>query len=62
MRDKHGFTPHDYETATQVMAKSKIVKKWAQGEAAAFGVSLDTPNGRKFFKEKCQEQAQRIVK
>lgn len=62
MRDKHGFTPHDRETAVEVMVKSKIVQDWARGEARAFGVSLDTPTGRKFFREKCREQAQRLVK
>ena len=62
MRDKHGFTPHDREIAVQVMSKSKIVRKWAEGEAEAFGVSLNTPTGRKFFTEKCREQAQRLVK
>lgn len=62
MRDKHGFTEHDRETAIQVMTKSKIVRDWAKGEARAFGVSLDTPTGRKFFEEKCRKQAERLVK
>lgn len=61
-RDKIGFTPHDYEITIRVMARSKIVQKWARGEAEAFGVSLDTPAGRKFFEEKCREQAQRLIK
>lgn len=62
MRDKHGFTPRDRETAVKVLMHSKIVQKWARGEARAFGVDLDTPAGRKFFQEKCREQAERIVK
>ena len=62
MKDKYGFTPHDHEVAVQVMSKSKIVRKWAQGEAEAFGVDLSAPAGRKFFEEKCREQAQRLVK
>lgn len=62
MRDKHGFTPHDREIAVQVMMKSKMVQDWARGMAEAFGVSLDTPTGQKYFKEKCREQAQRLVK
>jgi len=61
-RDKNGFTERDHEIAIQVMAKSKIVQKWARGEARAFGVSLDTPTGKKFFEEKCREQAERLVK
>ena len=61
-RDKHGFTPHNREVAIEVMAKSKIVQDWARGLARAFGVDLNTPNGRKFFEEKCREQAQRLVK
>ena len=62
MKDKHGHTPHDREIAVQVMSKSKIVWKWAQGELAAFGLGIDTPAGRKFFEEKCREQAQRLIK
>jgi len=61
-RDKLGFTPHDYEIAVKVMMRSKIVQKWARGEAEAFDVSLDTPEGKKFFKDKCREQAQRLIK
>lgn len=62
MRDKYGFTPHDYEVAIHIMAKSKIVQDWARGELRAFGLSLDTPAGKKFFEEKCREQAERLVK
>ncbi len=62
VRDKLGFTLHDYETSIRVMARSKIVQKWARGEAKAFDVDLDTPNGRKFFKDKCREQATRLIK
>ena len=61
-KDNKGFTPHDRETAVKVMAKSKIVRKWATGELAAFGLSPDTTAGRKFFTEKCQEQAERLVR
>ena len=61
-RDKHGLTPHDHETAVRVMAKSKIVRQWAEGELRAFGLNPDTPTGRKFFEEKCREQATRLVK
>ncbi len=61
-RDKHGFTPRDREIAIQVMMRSKIVEKWARGEAKAFGVGLDTPAGRKFFEEKRREQAERLVR
>ncbi len=61
-RDKHGLTAHDYETAIRVLVHSKMVEKWARGEAEAFGVSLDTPNGRRFFQEKCREQAGRLIK
>ena len=61
-RDKHGFTPLDRETAIQVMSKSKIVQDWARGLAKAFGVDLDTPTGKTFFKEKCREQAERLTK
>ncbi len=61
-RDRQGFTPHDREIAVQVMAKSKIVQDWARGTARAFDVSLNTPAGRKFFKEKCRQQAERLVK
>lgn len=62
MRDKHGFTPHDRETAVRVLVRSKIVQDWARGLARAFGVDLNTPVGRKFFEEKCREQAERLVK
>jgi len=57
-----GFTEHDRETTVQVMAKSKIVQDWARGLARAFDVDLNTPAGRKFFEEKCREQAERLVK
>jgi len=61
-RDKHGFTPHDREIAIQVMSRSKIVQDWARGLARAYDVSLDTKTGKAFFKEKCREQAERLVK
>lgn len=62
MRDKQGFTLHEREVAVRVMAKSKSVREWAEGELRAFGLRLDTPAGKKFFKEKCLEQAQRLVR
>ena len=61
-RDKHGFTPHDHEIAIQVMTKSKIVQDWARGEARAFGVSLDTSTGKKFFATACRAQAERLTR
>lgn len=62
MRNSKGFTEHEIEVAIRVMAKSKSVIEWAQGELRAFGLSVDTPAGKKFFEEKCREQAQRLVK
>lgn len=62
MRDKNGFTPRDREIAIQVMAKSKLVRQWAEGELRAYGLSPDTPIGKKFFEGKCKEQAERLVK
>ena len=61
-RNSKGFTAHDLETAVDVMARSKIVEDWARGIARAFDADLTTPEGKKFFKEKCREQAQRLVK
>ena len=61
-RDKNGFTLNDYEIAIKVMTKSKIVQKWARGEAEVFGVSLDTPTGKRFFENKCREQAERLIR
>ncbi len=61
-RDKHGFTEHDRETAIRVLTHSKIVQKWAKGEARAFGVDLSTPAGREFFEEKSREQAERLIR
>ena len=62
MRDKHGFTPHDRETAIQVMMRSKIVQDWARGLAKAYDVDLNSKAGRTFFEKKCREQAERLVK
>lgn len=62
MRDKHGFTPRNREIAVQVLMKSKIVRKWVEGEAAAFGVDLSTPEGKLFYDRKAREQAERLVK
>ncbi len=61
-RDKQGFTIHDRETAIKVMIRSKIVQEWAKGEARAFGANITTPAGRKYFVDKCREQAERLVK
>lgn len=61
-RDNQGFTSHEREVAVRVMMQSKLVRQWAEGELRAFGLSVDTPAGKKFFQEKCREQAQRLVK
>ena len=62
MRNSKGFTEHEMDIAIHVLMKSRIVKKWAQGELGAFGIGLDTLAGKKFFEEKCREQATRLVK
>ena len=62
MRNNKGFTEHEMDVAVRVLMKSKIVRKWVIGEAAAFNVSLDTPEGKLFYERKAEEQAQRLVK
>jgi len=52
----------DREAAIRVLKGSKSVVKWAVGEARAFDVDLNTDSGKKFFRDKCKEQAERLIK
>ena len=53
---------HDLETAVQVMMKSKIVRNWVEGQARAFGVDLNSPEGRQFYERESRAAAERLVK
>jgi hypothetical protein len=41
--------------------ETDLVRKWAQGELKAYGVSEDTPEGKKFFAEKRKKVAEKII-
>lgn len=60
---KHRKIPKsDRDAAIRVLINSKSVVKWAEGEARAFDVDLNTPAGKTFFEKKCREQAERLIK
>ena len=62
MRRRTGFTEHELETAIRVMMKSKIVRNWVEGQARAFGVDLNTPEGKEFHKKESRAAAERLIK
>jgi len=55
------FNRRQIDSAIKVLAETDLVKNWASGELKAYGMSIDTPAGQKFYDEKRLEQAQRII-
>jgi hypothetical protein len=56
------FTPHQIETAIEVMMESKSVKRWVQGQARFLNVDLNTPKGEEFRQREGRKEATRLVR
>lgn len=55
------FTPEQLEMAVQVLMYSKNIYNWVASEARFMNISLDTPEGRKFFMENARKAALRAI-
>jgi hypothetical protein len=56
------FTPHQIETAIEVMMGSKAVKNWVSGQARFLNVDLNTAEGEEFRQREGRKEATRLVK
>jgi hypothetical protein len=56
------FTPEEIKIAVKVLSRSKHVENWAKGELRAFGLDINSPQGKKFFNDKRMEYARRLIK
>jgi hypothetical protein len=56
------FTPEEINIAVKVLSRSKHIDQWVRGEMRAFGLSIDTPAGKKFYDTQRIEAARRLIK
>lgn len=58
---KEKFTDHDVETAVRILIESHYVRNWIEGEAKAFGLSLDSLEGLRFRERRSRELAEKLI-
>jgi hypothetical protein len=56
------LTEEEISIAIKVMAHSKIVRKWCDGEMRAHGIDPDSPEGKRFYYKERINAAKRFVK
>lgn len=56
------FTPEEIETAVKVMSYSKMVEKWLKNTLKAYNIDPKSPEGRKFCREKREQEARKLVR
>jgi hypothetical protein len=56
------FTPQEINTAVKVLSRSKHVDKWVKGEMRAFGIDINSEDGKKFYDAQRIEAARRLIK
>ena len=52
----------DADAAIRVLVGSVAVVNWATGEAKAYDVDLNTPEGRAYFQRACRRRATDMIK
>lgn len=62
MTKRNKVSKPDRDAAIRVLMGSKEVVKWAVGEAAAYDVDLNTPNGQAYLERACRRRAEVMIK
>jgi len=55
-----GYNPKN--VAIGVMKKSRIVSRWVESQAKAYGIDLNTPEGKEFYDKMATKMARKLVR
>lgn len=56
------ISKHDREIAIHVLMQSRQVRNWVDGLIKAFGIDLNTPEGRQFIEKQSRAAAERLIR
>ena len=56
------YTKRQIETTVEVLSHSKLVQRWCEGEAVAFGLKPDSQEYKEFLINKARLYARKLIR